>query len=313
MVRRCAWTYLSTAADPQVALNKKAEETPQDNIMSKNVHDVRNMKFEQRRQDTIDKWMQDMSIEKVERKILKEYSGVIDGWTKVLSDKFEMQMSLNNNALCAIVCTLRGATNSSIEYQAIVTWPRDNREEVWQLEYFRNTTSIYGFDFMRVKSPAVAATHVTPDDDRYILATYFPKMQACKDILSIYFRDKDFSIDCRWAGDKLCTLRCRKQDIYYPQRGAHSGATVGEDNHILATHKNLTVYNLVVQWTRHQPDESWTLKVTQNGHQPKQVHEFRYNGPNSPVTDGKRDGSGLKNRGCRIAGLLQRLDEMTTI
>ena len=306
-------------ADPQV-VRKKEEETPQVNIMSARVSDVRNMKFEQTRQDTIDKWMQDMSIEEVERKILKVYSGKIMGWNNVLSDKFEMKinfgmkMSLDANALCAIVCRQTGGKNDITEYEAIVTWPRDNREEIWQLEFRNSPLSVYYVNFMQVRSPAVAATPGTPDDDRYILATFFPKMQACKDILSIYFRNESFRMDCVWEGRVLCTLDCREEDISFPRaQAAIRGATVADDRHILATQENLTVYNLVVQWARQQPDESWTLKVAQTGHKPKTVIEFRYNDPNSAVTDVQHDRGQLKEQACRIAGLLQRLGAMATI
>ena len=66
--------------------------------MSEGVHDVRNMKFDQQRQNAIDIWMQQMPIEEVERKILKEYRGVIVGWPAVRSNNFEMHMSLNKIA-----------------------------------------------------------------------------------------------------------------------------------------------------------------------------------------------------------------------
>ena len=256
--------------------------------MSESVHDVRNMKFEQRRQDIIDEWMQKLPIEELERKILKDYRGVILGWKEGLSGNFEMHMSLDGNALCAIVCTEKREVHGIIEYEAIVTWPRDKRKEYWQLEYRSNMNSVYGFDFMEVTSPAVAATHVTPDDDRYILATYFPRMQAGKDILSTSFQNENFPLHCRWEGKMLCSLHCSRKDISFPHV-APRGATVADDNHLRATTENLTVYNLTVKWGRHQPDESWTLSVSWKGHMPKTVHEFKYIGPKSRVTDVQQD------------------------
>jgi hypothetical protein len=276
--------------------------------------DVRNMKFEPQRQNAIDQWMQDMPIEMLERKILKDYRGVIVGWKYVLSEKFEMNMSLDTNALCVIACTRAREVDGIIEYEAIVTWPRDKRKEYWQLEYRSNTTSVYGFDFKEVRSREVAATPVTPEYDRYILATYFPKTEAGKTILSHTFQNESFPIDCRWEGHRLCTLHCRKEDIFFPRTvPAIRGATVVDANHILATQENLTVYNLVVKWRRPRPDESWTLQVSWEGYKPKTVIEFKYNGPNSLVTDAKHEGEVSKHQECRIAGLLQRLGEMTTI
>jgi hypothetical protein len=271
--------------------------------------DVRDMKFQQQRQDTIDTWMQQQPIEELERKILKAYRGVIVGW-KTPSDSFEMNMSLDSNALCAIVCTRRGEVHGVIEYEAIVTWPRDKRKEYWQLEYRGTGNSVYGFDYVEVRSREVA---VTPDDDRHILATYFPKMQAAKDILSIYFRDETFHMQCVWGGRILCTLDGREEDISSPDaEAAIRGATVADERHMLGQQENLYVYKLVVKWGPDQPGESWTLIVSWIGFQPKTVIEFKYNGPSSPVTGVKEDPE-LNAQGCKIADLLQRLGAMTTV
>ena len=163
----------------------------------------------------------------------------------------------------------------------------------------------------------MAATHVTPDDDRYILATYFPKMQACKDILSKSFRNEKFSIDCRWAGEWLCSLHCREKDISFPGAVAPRGETVADDNYLRGTREHLTVYNLTVKWRRHQPDESWTLSVSWKGYEPKTVHEFRYNGPKSRVTDVKQDLERLNDQKCKsshehIRQLLSQMQELNS-
>jgi hypothetical protein len=223
-----------------------------------------------------------------------------------------MNMSLDTNALCAIVCTKREEVHGIVEYEAIVTWPRDKRKEHWQLGYRGNGNSVYGFDYMEVRSREVAATPVTPEYDRHILATYFPKMEAGKTILSKFFQNENFPIDCRWEGRRLCTLVCSPGDISFPRVvAAMQGVTVADKNHLLATEEHLTVYNLVVKWRQHQPDESWTLQVSWEGYEPKTVREFKYNGPSSPVTGVIKDG-GFNAQHCRIAGLLQRLGEMTT-
>ena len=299
--------------------------------MSDGVHDLRDMTFDEEPiQAKIDTALQRTSIDKVEREILRDYYLRMHDWRDIVFrnlDTCEMRLSLNKNYLCTIKCGKTHASNSDdvdTEYEALVTWPRDGRQERWKLiarrKYNQSEKFIYSFVYESLASPAVAAdqnpsaNRVTPADDRHILAKYFPKMEASKEILSTNFRDENFHIDCRWEGRRLCTLHCRKEDISFPRaEAAMRGATVADDRYILGTHENLTVYNLVVKWGRQQPDESWTLKVVQTGYKPKMVIEFKYNGPSSPVTDVQHDRERLNDQGCRIAGLLQRLGEMTTI
>jgi hypothetical protein len=231
-----------------------------------------------------------------------------------------MRLSLNTNYLCTIKCEKKHVSHSDdldTEYEALVTWARDGRQERWKLvartkygPYNGTKKFIYSFEY---ESVTVPANRVTPEDDRHILSTYFPKMEAGKTILATTFRNEDFPITCVWGGRRLCTLHCRKEDIFSPDvKAAMRGETVAEDNHILATSENLTVYNLVVKWGPHQPDESWTLQVSWEGYKPKTVREFKCNGPSSPVTGVKEDPE-LNAQGCKIADLLQRLGAMRTV
>jgi hypothetical protein len=107
--------------------------------------DVREMKFDQNRQMTIDTYKNDWSIEKVERGILHDYCREMGGFRTILAldfdldETFEYQCQLDGNYLCTISHDKDDRITKEQmpgfqAYRLVVTWPRDGRKEYWTLE-----------------------------------------------------------------------------------------------------------------------------------------------------------------------------------
>jgi hypothetical protein len=106
--------------------------------------DVRKMKFDQNRQETIDTYKNDWSIEKVERGILHDYYREMSGFRTILAldfdldETFEYQCHLDDNYLCTISHDkddriTKEQMPGGKQYRLVVTWPRDGRKEYWTL------------------------------------------------------------------------------------------------------------------------------------------------------------------------------------
>jgi hypothetical protein len=107
--------------------------------------DVRTMKFKENRQQTIDTYKNDWSIEKVERGILHDYCREMSGFGTILDlhfdldESFEYPCHLDGNYLCTISHDKDDRITKKQmpgfqAYRLVVTWPRDGRKEYWTLE-----------------------------------------------------------------------------------------------------------------------------------------------------------------------------------
>ena len=249
--------------------------------MSVGVDDLSHMTFEEPIQVKINTLLQIMSIDNVEREILRVYYLHID-WSDILflnRETCQTRFSLDNNYLCKINCKKINTSNSDdldTQYEVLVTWPRDGRQERWRLIARRKYNSlekfIYSFVYESLASPEVAADQnppVTPEDERLILTENFEKMDACEKILSTWFRNETFDIPCHWQGKILCKLHCKEEDITstrpYDYDPNHPEMPAGDLT---------TTYKLVVMWMRDGRKEHWTLVVSWT--KGKKIKSFRY-------------------------------------
>ncbi len=116
-----------------------------DTTLHDTMRDVRTMTFERNRQETIDTYKNDWSIEKVERGILHDYYRAMGCFGTILAldfdldETFEYQCRLDGNYLCTISHDRddRITTKQMPGFQAyrlVVMWPRDGRKEHWTLQ-----------------------------------------------------------------------------------------------------------------------------------------------------------------------------------
>jgi len=144
--------------------------------------DVREMKFDQNRQMTIDTYKNDWSIEKVERGILHDYCREMGGFRTILAldfdldETFEYDCHLDGNYLCTISHDKGDRITKEPmpgfqAYRLVVRWPRDGRKEYWTLELMvwdsgefreypigkKSVSSLLYDDKMVIHTPTVAS------------------------------------------------------------------------------------------------------------------------------------------------------------